>query len=241
LVTLVFLGGVARADDEVHCRAIAGGTRALENIDARVRLSYLRTNLAHGAFRAKVWSLTWAGIYTALTAGELGLALTTSNPSDQLNNGIGAGSAFIGVLVIAVAPLDIMHDQHKLEKRLRLAPPDEDPCAQLADAERVLLRGAKSEAFGKSVLVHAGSFVFNAGLGILLGAGFGHWNAAAQTALIGIAVGEIQINTQPVDVVHTLENYRRGRLATNTPPRFTWAVTPDAGPNHVALRLAMTW
>ena len=106
-----------------------------------------------------------------------------------IDDGIGAGASFVGVLSVALSPQAVMADQYWLERRLRRAPPGTDVCALLADAERLLVRDAKSAAFGKSALVHAGNFVFNAGVMLLLGIGFNHWEQAALQGVVGVAVG----------------------------------------------------
>src|SRR5205085_52841 len=83
--------------------------------------------------------------------------------------------------------------------RLRHAPPGTDVCALLADAEGLLVRDVKSAAFGKSALTHAGNFLFNIGVGLVLGVAFHHWTQAAIQSLAGIAVGEVMIISQPAE------------------------------------------
>src|SRR5262249_26096526 len=149
-----------------------------------------------GAHRAQIWSGTWGTIYGAIAVTNLALvpALSQSNESDLF---LGAGAAAVGVLAIAALPLKIISDQPRFEGHLLAEPDHGDPCVHLAEAERLLARDAKSEADGKGWLIHVGSALFNAGLGLVLGFGFGHWQAAAINTTIGIAVGEVMIATQP--------------------------------------------
>jgi hypothetical protein len=56
--------------------------------------------------------------------------------------------------------------------------------------------------------------VFNVGLFLVLGAGFGHWTSATISLLTGIATGEVMIFTQPVGAVEALRQYRRGDLGS---------------------------
>jgi hypothetical protein len=214
----------------------------LERIDARDRLRFLDREMAHAAYRARFWAWSWAGIYSALTVGSAILTATASDESGRIDNGIGTAASFVGLAVLIVKPLDIMRDQRWLERRLRLARPDEDTCALLADAERLLIRDAASEAFGSGPLVHVGTFGFNIALVLLLGVGFGHWNAAVSTGVTGIAVGEIQALTQPTDAVRLLRDYRRGWVKRYPPkPATTWMVVPTAGRDHYGLSFALSF
>ena len=104
----------------------------------------------------------------------------------------------------------------------------EHVCSLLNTAELLFIRDAESEAFGVGPLVHVGNFAINIAGGLIiglrrqrtLGALFVH-------GLVGIAVGEIQVATQPTDVVEDLRLYRRGRARrAPQPPRLGIAIAP---------------
>jgi len=234
LLAVALTTGDARA---AGCAAIAGGSTSLERIDAGERLRFVRERLRVDARDARIWAWTWAGIYSALTVGNL--ALLAAHDQDQRRDDyLGAAASFVGLAVLLVSPLKVMRDQRWLERRLARAPAGVDPCALLADAERLLIRDAAAEAFGKGPLVHAGAFIFNLGLGLVLGAGFGHWNSAAITSLVGIAISEIQIVSQPNGALRTLQRYRRANLG----PPARWrpyhlGLAPIAGPDHIGLMI----
>ena len=237
-MSLLLLCGPARA--EVHCRPIEGGSQRLGTIDAEERLNYLRVRLGAGARKARTWTAIWATLYSGIVITEGVWALASTTRDDRIDHGVGAGAAFIGVAVIGILPLKVMGDQRWLERRLKRAHPDEDRCALLADAERLLLRGADGEAFGRGPLVHVGNLLFNAGLGILLGVGFGHWNQAAITALSGVVVGEVQALSQPHDEVTTLARYRQGSFGPyEGKPPPAWLLVPTAARDRVGLQLAL--
>jgi hypothetical protein len=225
----------------VECAPIAGGDPTLGRIDAEVRLRFLRDRMRLAARKARIWSWTWAGIYSSLTVGQLAL-LPTADKGDQVDNYIGAAASFIGLATIVVSPLRVMSDQRWLERRMRT--PAADVCARLAEAEHLLVRDADSEAFGKSALVHAGNFVLNAGISLLLGLGFHHWGQAALQGLTGIAVGEAMIISQPDQSVTDLRRYRLGNLGL--PPSWRpaqWpppmlSVVPWSGAHTVGLGFA---
>jgi hypothetical protein len=223
------------------CAGISGSVSELEQIDGEVRLRFIRDRMKLGAHRARIWTWTWAGIYSTLTVGNLAL-LGGADRDGQIDDGVGAGAAAVGVLTLALAPQEIVADQYRLERRLRRAPPGTDVCALLADAERWFIRDAKSAAFGKGVLVHAGNFLFNIGVGFLLGFGFNHWDQAAIQGLVGIVVGEVQIISQPAQIVSDLRRYRAANLGL--PPAWrpiAWGVAPMVGQNRAGLVVGLSF
>ena len=219
IVIALLSGATARA--ETHCRAIAGGSLKLESIDANERLAFLRDALRRGARHARIYHWGWTAIYAGLTAYNGG-RIASDDAYNRINDYFGTGASAFGLLVLWIAPLKVMRDQRWLERRLSRAPPDEDRCAQLADAERLLLRDAEGEAFGKSALIHIGNFAFNTGLALVLGIGFGHWDQAAIQGLVGVAVGELQSFTQPSDEIVTLARYRRADLRREPDRALRW-------------------
>ncbi len=212
-----------------ECAPIAGGSTQLGRIDAEVRLRFLRDRLRVAARKSRIWNWTWAGLYTGLTVVDLAL-LDGASHAKLIDNGVGASVAFIGLMSVALVPQDVIADQFWLERRLRRAPQGTDTCALLADAERLLIRDAKSSAFGKGVLVQLGNFLVNMAALFVLGSGYHHWDQAALQGLGGLAIGEVQILSQPNDTVHDLRRYRAGNLGL--PPAWRpigWALAPMAG------------
>jgi hypothetical protein len=248
LATLLLASSLASAQE--HCRAIDGGAPELAAVDARVRLQFIDDGLRAGARRARIWSWSWLTLYTTLTATYGGLAIAAASRDSKIDYWIATGSSAIGVLTLAAMPLAVKADQRRLSRLLANPPPNaegQDPCVLLAQAEAYLVRDAASEAFGVSPLVHAGSFVFNAGIAILLGAGFGHWDTAAITGAIGIVVGEAEILSQPTDVVDLLAVYRTGRLVTPTTGSrasrriLGWSAAPLVAKDRVGLTVGFAF
>jgi hypothetical protein len=208
-VALVVLAPPAGA---VECAVPPGMAPGLEHIDAAERLRFIRTALDTDARRARVWTGSWVGAYVALTAFSLAL-LPAYDDAHQPDQYVQAGLSVVGALSFAVLPLRVMGDQRWLERRLTRAGPGDHPCAQLADAERLLVRDAASEEEGRGVLIHAGSFVLNVAAGLALGLALGHWDSAALTTFAGAGIGELMILTQPTGAERALARYRAGDLA----------------------------
>jgi hypothetical protein len=213
-----------------RCAVIEGGAPALGEVDAAERLAFLRRGLADAAHRARIWSWTFGISYGALAALQLAVSPAFSS-DDRPNYWIGGSAAALGVLVVLVMPLKVMRDHRWLEARIERAPPGEDPCAPLADAERLLLRDARSERFGRAWYIHVGNLLFNIGIGLTLSLAFQHYAVGSTTAIIGATVGEIQINTQPKGSVELLDRYRAGNLGP--PPAaarmLSWRLAPLTG------------
>ena len=150
-----------------------------------------------------------------------------------------AGSA-IGVAALAFLPLKVMADQSDLEQLLQAPHPGRDACSLVAEAERLLLRDAASEEFGRGPLVHVGNFALNLGLGLLIALGFGHGVVAAISTIVGIVVGEIQVATQPTGAVALLQRYRAGDLTrpSSLPPALTISASRAGERFAVQLSLA---
>ena len=223
-----------------ECQPIAGGTPALAGIDAETRLRWLDQHLASGAARARIWAWTWRAAYTGITVVEASRAATTDNASDRVADIVGASSAFIGVAANVLLPLKVMGDQRWWAKHYARSRGD-DVCSLLNTAEQLFIRDAESEAFGVGPLVHVGNFLINIAGGLVIGyVDNGRWAPFLYTSLVGIAVGEIQVATQPTDVIEDLRLYRAGQLAGRpNPPRLGVAFAPmplrDGGGASVVL------
>lgn len=231
---------VAGRSGATECRSIAGGSEALAAIDAQTRLRWLDQHLASGAARARIWAWTWRAAYTGITIGEVALAATAKTTEDRAADIVGATSAFIGVAANLILPLKVMGDQRWWAKHYARSQGD-DVCALLNTAEMLFIRDAESEEFGVGPLVHVGNFAINIAGGLVLGLGYGRWPAFAYTSLVGIAVGEIMVATQPTDVIEDLRLYRAGQLAERpNPPRLGIAMAPlmlrDGGGASLILR-----
>lgn len=231
------LAASARGDG--RCPAIAGGSSALAAADAAERLHMIQRGLGADARNARIWAWTWAGLYATslgINAGRIPL----SSHDTQIDAAVATAGSAIGLSMLGILPLTVMGDQRRLDALVAAAPSDGDRCALLAEAERLLVRDARSEEFGRGALANAGNFVLNIGLGLLLGIGYGHWTAASITTLSGIAVGEVQFATQPTGAVDLLGRYRRGDLAGRAAePRGAFRISPSVGGGQYSLQFGL--
>ena len=239
---LALIWSLARPARATQCQAIAGGQPRLAAIDAEERLRWLDRQLARSARYATMWSVGWGATYGAITVIQLGMLPIAKDEGDVAERVVAAAKAAIGTVSFIVFPLTVIADQRWWARRRAHAPPDTDPCALLAQGERLLLRGAKSEAFGVSPLTHAGNFAINIAGSLVLGIAYGRWTTAAWTMVFGIAVGEIEIASQPQDMVLALEEYRAGNLApSRRAARPRWALSPSVSRDLVMMDLTLRY
>lgn len=224
---------------EIYCPVPAGASPSLAGFTADERLTAIHDGLDRGARRARIWAWTWGGIYATTTIVQLA-TIPIRGGDSRKDVAVAAPGAFLGVAVLALAPLKVMGDQRRLGALLADAGPSADRCALLTEAERMLARDAASEAFGASPLVHLGNVVVNLGLALALGLGFGHWTAAGISLAVGVAVGELQILTQPSDVVDLDRRYRGGELPhPRAVPGRSWSLAPVLGDGRYGLHFGV--
>ena len=200
-----------------RCPPGAGGGAALAAIDPRQRLAFIDDHLARTAHRAQVWTWGWGvGIGAATVANLVPLLFVA--PESRIDWYVGAGTTIIGVVPLLIAPLDVVGDSRELRARLAARSPTDDVCALLADAERSLVRDAQNQADGQRWWLHVGNIVLNTGVGAFLALGYHHWSAGAFNAILGSAIGEAIILTQPTSTIDDLRSYKAGALGPPARP-----------------------
>jgi len=207
-------------------------------VEAQARLRFIREHLRSDANHARLWSYSWAAIYSALAVGQFVAAPLVSHASG-LDFYVGGGASLIGLAPLVATPLKVMGDEKRLDEPDTEAP-GADPCATLAWAEELLFRDAANEAEGRSLLFHGGNVVVNAGIFFVMGSGFGHWTSATISLLTGIATGEIMIFTQPIGALEASRAYRSGNLASSA-ATVRVAILPIVARNASGFVLALTF
>jgi hypothetical protein len=212
-----------------QCRVIDGGSPALAAIDAEARLHWLDRRMAIDARNERIWSGVWGGLYGGVIIVQSALAATEEDTGQRAENIVGAAASAIGAGAILILPPSLERDQSWWVKHEARAP-EADICARLALAEHLMIKGAASEEFGIGPLTHIGNFVINIAGGLVLGLGFNRWGAFGYVSLVGIAVGEVQVITQPTGAIQDLRRYKDGDLGDGKQAaRLNWAVRPWAG------------
>jgi hypothetical protein len=209
LAAALALWAPAAARADAGCPAGAGGGATLASIDPELRLRFIDERLARTAHHAQVWTWGWGiGIGASTVANLIPLAFVA--PEDRIDWYVGAATTVIGIVPLIIAPLDVVEDSRALRGRLATRSATDDVCALLADAEKKLVRDAQNQADGQRWWLHVGNVALNTGVGLFLALGYHHWGAGAYNAILGTAIGEAIILTQPTSSIADLRTYQSG-------------------------------
>jgi hypothetical protein len=186
-----------------------------------VRLRFLADAFHREIRDVDLWSWSWGTTYVAASGAQGTAAALVRDGDARVDLTVGALSAAFGALTLYGLPLRVTLP---LRDRLRgwTGP---DRCRLLVEAEATLGDVADRQRLASSWIPHVGNVLFNIGIGLILGWGYGHWKAAALSAGIGIAVGEANVLTQPHRLPDVLERYREGRLEHTARAEDLMAVT----------------
>lgn len=232
---LVLLAGASARPDEWHCPTIVGGNAALAALDPGRRILYVQRRLDEDARRVRILAWSFAALYTGLTVGNGARLRVVHTHGDKVDQVFATAASAFGLVVLAIMPPAVLRDHTRLTRIVRSYESSDDRCGVLAAAERILLRDAKSEAFGRGPMVHVGNFAFNAAIGILLLTVWHHSATAQLVAPVAIAGGELQQGLLWTHTNDALETYRSGHLDDRSPTHapLSWSLVPRLGHGHV--------
>jgi hypothetical protein len=178
---------------------VGGAARADECAESAEDWSRLHDATELEVHRLKIWSWSWSSIYAVAGITQVALAYgindTASDTSWRTGFLVGAVSAGLGSLSLLILPLRFTAPLQHL-----LAHWEDNP-----DRCKVLKKVASDEALTKSWVGHAGVFVANAAVTLLLGIGFHRWQAGFVGGAIGLALGELNLLTEPTHLQEALE------------------------------------
>jgi hypothetical protein len=175
--------------------------------DAEQRLALVRERLRADARDARVWTWGWGLGFSALAAGQAGLALTRADRGERAELAVGAGKSALGLIPVLLVPVPAARDADAIDARLSASAQPADRCAVVPEAEASLRRNAEAEAFAQSWLAHLGTAAVNGGGLLIVGLGYGRWGTGVAGALVGTLVGEINIFTRPTGALRGRREY----------------------------------
>jgi hypothetical protein len=216
---LSMLFGVAHAQEQ----------RSEEEVDAR--LQFLEVRLKAEAPQARAWEYGWS-IVDISGVGYSVYQLSQANTRSQTAEGVvGAAKSLGGVVGIAFTPFHATKGAHELDGVPDLTPDERE--RRMLLAESLLRRNAHEADIRYAWKPHFFNALINLAAGGIVMA-FGDWQRGLQSAGLGIAVGEIQIWTQPWKAKRDLREYRMqfGGLASTQAkaPTSAAAASVKAGP-----------
>ena len=194
LMLIIFLSGSIVCAQESDLNA--------EGSDISERINFIQTCFDKGQTSGKVWSYGWIGVYGALTGIQGVAAINTDH--NRLTNIVGASQSLLGLAVLIIDPFHARSSGSDL--RALPASTPEELKFKLEKAESWLERNYKQEKLGRSWLIHAGVVAGS----MLEGGAVWHddgFKSGVISFLAGVAVGEIQIWTQPTRGIRDYNDY----------------------------------
>ena len=172
-------------------------SRAQTCPDTEEGLALARERLRADAHDARMWAWGWGLGYSALALGQAGMALTRDDPGQRTELYVGAGKTVLGLVPVLFVPVPAVGDTGVLEGRLAAVRAGDDRCVLQSEGARLLRRSAEDEAFSRGWLAHVATIAVNGGGLLIVGLGYHRWATGVAGALVGTAVGELQIFTRP--------------------------------------------
>jgi hypothetical protein len=149
----------------------------------------------------RAYRVGWATVFAAAAIGQVGLAELVGEPRD-ISIQVSAVKATIGASVTPfLAPRFDMPE----------AVPGQEPCARLADLERTLVYVARRERRGVALYQHGLGAALNVAGLLYLGLFHDQWVEGLLGALIGSAVGELRLWTQPRRAIRAVDGAKEER------------------------------
>jgi hypothetical protein len=162
--------------------------------------SQIQQELDHEARHERLWWDAWMTAYGGFTVGQGIAAGVSRNYDTQVDQGVGAATSFLGVVGLLISRLP---EIESAAEELRAMPSGGEDADRARDQAAVDLRerAASAEREERSWVVHALNLVVTGGSSLILWKGFGHGTESAENLATGIAVGELQIWTQPAALI----------------------------------------
>jgi hypothetical protein len=178
LVALLFPSFAHAQSEECEAR-IARAQAALDRDAKNGRLHYWIFSVGYGV----------------ATAGGVGLGLYLDDEGEKVEQFVGAGKSFLGMVTVLLRPVPAIDDAPRL--RARLAEDGVGRCRLADEADALVRESAADERFSRSWLAHAGTIVVNGGGLLIVGIGYDRWLTGSIGAAVGVLAGEAQIFTRP--------------------------------------------
>lgn len=224
-VVLVLALATSVAAQAQTCERPAGASaQGVAGLSDEARLAFLSRLLSEESVRAHNWVLAWGAIYGGLGIGQLAL-MPLFTREEQPDWYWGAAGTGVGLAFTLLGRPEVLEaGPHYAKKASTVSA--EDRCALIAEGERLLGTGAEAEEAGFVWYLHVGNVLFNVGLGLVLGLGYNHWQAAIMNFAIGTAIGEMNILSAPAQLISGWKRYQKG----GPKDAVSLHVIPTAGP-----------
>lgn len=198
----------------------------ISDTELEQRLKFIETRLVGLNPKASRWQYGWTGFYAASALGQTVLAIDEDDSDDETNYIVGAVKSAGGLAQLLVKPLPAvksydrflsMPAQTRTERLLKL---EQGEALMHENAER-----AQQRYGWKRHLIGIGANL----LGAAVIAVYGDSADAVTSTILGIAVSEANIWTEPARAVTDLEEYSTNFRHAQRISTRTWHIVPTIG------------
>ena len=218
-ITIIFIAWVPSG----YAQPPAQSLHDISDSELDQRLKFIETRLDGLNPNASYWQHGWTGFYAAAAVGQAALAIDEGDNDDQTSYIVGAVKSTGGLVQMLIKPLPAvtshsgfqsMPSQTRAERMLKL---EQGEALLYENANRARQRyGWKRHAIGIAANLLGGAVI----------AAYGDGSDAVTSTVLGIAVSEASIWTEPARAVTDLEDYRNNfRDAPGTGAR-NWRLAP---------------
>jgi hypothetical protein len=216
------------------CAAQAGRLSGeISNTELEQRLKFIETRLARLSPDARVWQYGWTGFHAASAVAQGVLAVDANDSDDEVNYLVGAVKSTGALAQMLIKPLPAVQSA----TRFQALPSQsrEERLGKLAQGEALLHENADRAATRSSWKRHLIGIGANLIGGVAIAA-FGDSSDAVTSTLLGVAVSEASIWTEPTRAINDLEDYQHNKWVQRKTSEVSWHIVPLARRVEVNIR-----
>jgi len=205
----------------------------ISNAELEQRLKFIETRLAGQTPDARYWQYGWTGFHAVSAAAQGVLALDANDSDDEVNYLVGAVKSTGALAQMLIMPLPAVQSAARFQGLP--AQSREERFQKLMQGEALLHENAGRAVTRSSWKRHLIGIGVNLFGGVAIAA-FGDSSDAVTSTLLGIAVSEASIWTEPSRAVNDLNDYQNNKWMARKTSEVSWHVVPLARRVEVNIR-----
>ena len=195
-----------------------------EELDDRLR--FIESRFAALNPNASYWQYGWTGFYAATALGQTALAIDEDDSDDELAYYVGAVKSAGGLAQMLLKPLPAVTSQESFQSMSSQT--REERLAKLEHGEALMVENAIRAQQRYGVKKHSIGIIANLVGGAVIAA-YGDSSDAVPSAVLGIAISEANIWTEPSRASTDLDDYRSQFDGLQKSSESSWRLTPTFG------------
>jgi hypothetical protein len=205
----------------------------ISNAELEQRLKFIETRLARQGPDARYWQRGWTGFHAASAVVQGVLAVDADDSDDEVNYLVGAVKSTGALAQMLIRPLPAVQSA----TRFQALPSQsrEERIHKVAQGEALLHENADRAATRTGWKRHLIGIGANLIGGVAIAA-FGDSSDAVTSTLLGVAVSETNIWTEPSRAINDLEDYQNNKWVQRETSEVSWHIVPLARRVEVNIR-----